>query len=309
MKNRFTFLICLLGLMSIYSSGTCEKLPDLIERINRGRVNWTKGVVQATGINIPDNRDFNIPVNRQKALAAATQVAFDELLNIIKMIKINNEIKIGDLDAKNKVIIEKIGHMTRDAKIIEQKYLTDGKVEVTVQMDLRGGFAQLVLPEDIKQIDDIKVIKSPQKNNPSSTLKSGPVYPLEKNDVFTGLIIDATGINTAPSMVPVVLDENGRKVFGPAFMSRESAVQFGAVAYEKDIPNAKENPRVGTNPLVVKGLRTEGAGFTNIIISNSDALILRTKPEYLTFLKKCRVVIVIEDLRKQTDKVSDSKKG
>lgn len=305
MKNRFTFFMCLVGLIAIYSSVECEKLPDLIEKINGGSINWTKGIIQATGINIPDNRDFNIPINRQEALAAATRTALDELLNVVKTIKINSEIKVDSLDTKNKVIIEKIGRMVKDAKIIEQKYLTDGKVEVTVQMDLRGGFAQLVLPEDIKQIDDIKVIKSSQKNDPSSSPKSGPIYPEEKKDFFTGLIIDATGMNTTPSMVPVVLDENGRKVFGPAFMSRESAVQYGTSEYEKEIQRAKQNPRVGANPLIVKGLRTEGAVHTNIIISNSDALILRSKPEHLTFLKKCLVIIVIDELKKQTDKNND----
>jgi len=304
-KNRFTFFMCLVGLITIYSSGECEKLPDLIEKINGGSINWTKGIIQATGINIPDNRDFNIPVNRQEALAAATRTAFDELLDVVKTIRINSEIKVDSLDTKNKVIIEKIGHMVKDAKIIEQKYLTDGKVEVTVQMDLRGGFSQLVLPEDIKQIGDIKVIESSQENGPSSASKSGPIYTEEKKDLFTGLIIDATGINATPSMVPVVLDENGRKVFGPAFMSRESAVQYGTSEYEKEIQTAKQNPRVGTNPLIVKGLRTEGSEYINIIISNSDALILRSKPEHLTFLKKCRVIIVIDELKKQTYKNND----
>ena len=107
-------------------------------------------------------------------------------------------------------------------------------------------------------------------------------------------------------MVPVVIDENGRKIFGPAFISRESAVQYGASAYEKDIQRAKKNPRVGTNPLVVKGLRTEGSIATNIVISNSDALILRSKPEHLTFLKKCRVIIVIDELKRQQKKDKNS---
>ncbi|MCJ7773732.1 MAG: hypothetical protein MUP22_11445 [Desulfobacterales bacterium] len=301
MKNRFAFLICLAGLLAVHSSGNCEKLPDLAEKVNGGSINWKKGIILATGIKIPENGDLNIPINRQKALAAATTEAFDKLLDVVKTIKINNELKIESLDTKNKAIIEKIGHMVKNAKIVEQKYLTDGKVEVTVQMELRGGFAQLVLPEEIKQISDIKVINSSKKNDPSIDPKSGLINPEGKKDFFTGLIIDATGINARPSMVPVVLDENGRRVYGPAFMSRESAVQYGTSEYEKEISTAKENPRVGTNPLIVKGLRVEEPGRTNIIISNTDALVLRSKSEHLTFLKKCRVIIVIDELKEQTD--------
>ena len=205
MKNRFAFLICLAGLLAVHSSGNCEKLPDLAEKVNGGSINWTKGIIQATGIKIPENGDLNIPVNRQKALAAATAEAFDKLLDVVKTIKINNELKIESLDTKNKAIIEKIEHMVKNAKIVEQKYLTDGKVEVTVQMELRGGFTQLVLPEEIKQISDIKVIKSSKKNDPSIKPKSGLTNPEEKKDFFTGLIIDATGINAKPSIFGILI--------------------------------------------------------------------------------------------------------
>ena len=298
MNARTIYFLCLAGLIAIYSSVECRTLSDLVENVDSGSINWTKGIVQATGVNIPENQDFNIRVNRQKALISATNSAFGDLLNIVKTIKINNEIKVGDLDTKSKIITEKLDHMVKDAKIVKKKYLTDGKVEVTVQMDIRGGFSQLVLPEEIKQIDDIKAIKSPDKKNRRMPKKSGPIYSENKKNFFTGLIINATGIHAEPSLVPVVLDENGRKVYGPAFISRESAVQYGTSEYEKDTQKAKQNPRVGDNPLTVKGLRAEGPGNTDIIISNSDALILRSKPEHLTFLKKCRVIIVIDTLKK-----------
>ncbi len=302
MKIRVKFLICLAGFLAVYSSGNCETLPDFVEKINGGSINWAKGISQATGTTIPDTRDLNAPVNRQAALTAAEAVAFGKLLDVVKTIKINSDLTVENLDSKNKVIMEKIGEMVKNAKIVDQKYLTDGRVEVTVQMDLRGGFAQLVLPEEIKQIDEIQIINSSQKKDLPASQKSESISTEGKEDVFTGLIIDATGINVTPSMVPAALDENGRKVYGPAFISRESAVQYGTSEYEKDIQTAKLNPRVGSNPLIVKGLRTEGSTGTNIVISNSDALILRSKPEHLTFLKKCQVIIVIDEPKNQTDK-------
>lgn len=307
MKGLTTLFIYLIGVLFFSSPGACETFTDLVEKINGGSINWTTGTIQATGVKIPDNQDFNIPVNRQKALKEATHMAFEKLHDVVNIIQIDNQQKVDRLYTKDNAITEKIGQMIKNAKIAEQKYLTDGKVEVTVQMELRGGFSQLILPDEIKQIDTIKPVKPPQKTVQPPHPTSRPVSPEEKEHLFTGLIIDATGICARPSMVPIVLDENGRKVYGPAFMSRESAVQYGTSAYEKEIDIAKQNPRIGTNPLIVKGLRTEGSENTGFIISNTDALVLRSNPDYLTFLKKCRVVIVIDDLKKHKNEQHNEK--
>jgi len=64
--------------------------------------------------------------------------------------------------------------------------------------------------------------------------------------------------------------------------------------YSKDLKTAKASPRVGNNPLLVKGLRTTGPGNCDIVISNADASILRNSSEHLAFLKKCLVIIVIK---------------
>ncbi len=38
--------------------------------------------------------------------------------------------------------------------------MPDGTVEVTIEMNLNGGFAQLILPQDIKQVEPIKTSTS-----------------------------------------------------------------------------------------------------------------------------------------------------
>lgn len=295
--KSFYLLISLVLLLALYSSGNCEKSYDLVEQVDHGIINWTNGIIRAKGTNAPDKKDFNVPLNREKALSAATEAARNNLLDTAKEIQINNQFNIENLTAEKTGIKKEIEDMVKNARTVEQKYLTNGTVEVIVQMDLRGGFSQLVLPEDIKQIDSIKVLKASDKNKQPDTSESFHASPGTKTEYFTGLIVDATGIQARPSMVPVVLDETGRKVYGPAFISRESAVQYGACEYGKDVQASKENSRIGTNPLIVKGLRTEGSTGTHIIISNADALILRSRPEHLTFLKKCRVIMVLDEFK------------
>ena len=64
--------------------------------------------------------------------------------------------------------------------------------------------------------------------------------------------------------------------------------------YAKDLGSAKQNQRVTANPLVVKGLRVEGPGQCDIVISNTDAVRLRNSAADLSFLEKCRVMIVVD---------------
>jgi hypothetical protein len=55
-----------------------------------------------------------------------------------------------------------------------------------------------------------------------------------------------------------------------------------------------KDKRVSDYPLVVKGLKTSGPGRSEIVISNADASKLRGISESLYFMKKCRVIIVID---------------
>jgi hypothetical protein len=95
-------------------------------------------------------------------------------------------------------------------------------------------------------------------------------------------------------MSPKILDERGKEVYGSAYVSREFAVQQGMAAYAKDLTASQTNPRVTDQPLTVKGLKTKGPGRSDVVISNADADSIRSASENLSFLKKCRVMIVLD---------------
>jgi hypothetical protein len=180
-----------------------------------------------------------------------------------------------------------IKDMVYDAAEAEEfrKYMSDGSVEVLLQMNLRGGFAQLVLPEEIHQIESIKQIKRGENTTAGSTNSVSEAY--------TGLLVDATNIELEPALVFKILDENLEEVFGPAFVSREFAVQQGMAGYYNDIEFAKSDPRVSDKPLTVKALRTDYPSRSNIVISNADAAKLKSASQHLQFLKESRVVILL----------------
>lgn len=91
-----------------------------------------------------------------------------------------------------------------------------------------------------------------------------------------------------------ILDENGQEVYGSVIVEREYAVQQGMSGYARDLTSAQNNARVTNNPLTVKAIKAQGPGKSDIIISNADAVALRSAADNLAFMKKCRVMIVLD---------------
>jgi len=115
-------------------------------------------------------------------------------------------------------------------------------------------------------------------------------------EIYTGMVVDARGIQAIPVIAPRILDENLEEVFGPTYASREFAVQHGMVSYEANIWQAKFDLRVSDNPIIVKALKATWPDRSDFIISNSDAAKLRSASEHLLFLRECRVIIVLDPM-------------
>ena len=109
-------------------------------------------------------------------------------------------------------------------------------------------------------------------------------------------MVDARGLGVKPVMSPKIIDENNQEVYGPAFVTREIAVQKGICIYESDITAAKKNPRILDNPLVVKAIRTKQESGLALVISNTDAQKIKGASEHLANLKQCQVIIVLDAL-------------
>lgn len=278
MKSKSMFVLIIVVLLAIPLSAYSDQGQDLVEQGDKGIINWSKGIAQATGIGAPPEKLYGKPSARPMALRAAKLDAYRNILEVVRGVRIDSTTIVRDYAVENDVIMSKVEGMVQGAEVVKKEYLSDGTVEITLQMDLRGGFSQLVLPEEIKPLESIK-----------------PLVPVQSSSsVYTGLVVDARGLRARPAMSPKVLDENGQEVYGSAFVSREYAVQQGMSGYAKNVAAARTNQRVTDNPLMVKGLRVEGAGHSDIVISNADASILRSASENLSFMKKCRVMIVVD---------------
>ena len=284
--------IFILGL-SVLPSEYCYAGHDIIERFNTGSVNWSKGIIIAKGTSKLFKVTFSAQNPQDESIKYAKINAIQNLLETAKKIRIDSKTTVGSFSVKNNAIMSKIQEMINAAQTVEQKYLSDESVEITVHMSLYNGFAQLFLPLDIKQIESIKQI-TPMQNNSE---KAQPDF--KKKTTFTGLIINAKNVDIKPAIVITISDENGNEICGPVFTSREFAVQYGMYGYAESLDSALNDSRIGDNPLIIKGLQKKGAGRFDIIVSNADAARIQSSSDNITFLKKCRVIIIMDGFEKK----------
>ena len=293
MKNQLIFALIITILILISASGNGADLRSLIEFKKNGTIDWTAGVVEAKGIGVPATYTYYAKpeAHREDILADAINKAGHNLLETIVSLRINSSNRVIDIVENFPSIMTQLRDMTHKAPEVEKlrKYQYDGTVEVWSQMSISGGFSQLILPPEIRQIEPIKQVLRP--NSPSKLRTRS-----RSSEIFTGMVVDARGIQAVPVLAPVILDENLEEVFGPAYVSREFAVQHGMVCYTTDLWKAKFHPRVSDNPLIVKALKSLWPGRCDFVISNADAAKLRSSSEHLLFMRECRVIIVLDPM-------------
>ena len=275
-KSFFAMMLVLLITIPVFGYGGSSQ--NVIEQKEYGSINWSRGVIRAKGIGVPPKAVSGGINARSEALANAQLDAIHKIFELAKEVRIDGDTVVGNTALLDHAILLKIENMAKNAKVVRKEYLTDGTVKIGMEMNLLGGFAQLVLPQDIKPLDSITHVNMKNTSRQS----------------FTGLVVDARGLDIKPALVPKIIDENDQEVYGSAFVSREYAVQQGMSGYGKNLEKTIHNRRVADHPLVVKGLKTAGSNHSEIVISNTDAAKLRSSSESLSFLKKCRVMIVVD---------------
>ncbi len=272
--------------------GHAESLRELIETLPNGRINWTNGLLEAKGSSPSSSLPDADSRSQEQMVRQACQEAAKHMLQTMHQVRMDDTRYISHVMSSDQQVGAKGAEMAAAAPVVEKNRTADGKMEVTVQMALLGPLAQLVLPESIKQVDTIKSINSVADEADEEAI--GRQAPADASNVYTGLIVDARGTGAKPAMVPLLVDESGKEVYGSVFVSREYAVQQGVCMYASALAHPEQRARVGQNPLVVKGLRTFVDRNCDIVISNTDAAKLMDVSANLGFLKQCRVMIILD---------------
>jgi hypothetical protein len=108
------------------------------------------------------------------------------------------------------------------------------------------------------------------------------------------VVIDARGLAMKPDLIPRVLDGKGQELYRGKYVPPEKAAQNGLALFSRDLTAAQTNPRVGKNPLTVKGLRVDPANPADIILAEEEAKKFAPFAQKGTFLEDCKVMIVLD---------------
>lgn len=303
MKTRFAVTVVMLAVMCFLFAGVSVCLAQgdakvgqkewsniidskVAEQIgDNGIINYEDGYIEAVGIGAVDPAKIKGTNARPMCLRAAEQVARRNILEVVKGVQIDSHTTVQDFITESDVINTSVQGVIKGSAVVSKDYFSDGTCEVTVRMPLRGKFAQTIIPKAIKE-EQKREAPAPPAVKPQPTPAGTPVY--------TGLVVDARGLGVRPAMSPKIVDETGAEVYGSMIVDKTFAVSQGISGYARDLTAAQGNQRVTNNPLTIKGVSAEGAGKSDIMISSDEAKQIRSVTENLTFMKKCRVMIVLD---------------
>jgi len=120
---------------------------DAVETVGQGMINWTSGEVYATGIGAPPANAVNAAQARAMAERAAQVVAYRNLLEIVKGVRVDSETVVENFMTKSDIIRTKVDGIIKGAMPVKKLYLSDGSVEITVVMRMKGDFLNAVVPD------------------------------------------------------------------------------------------------------------------------------------------------------------------
>lgn len=266
-----------------YVPEACAKLA----KNTKANVEWNKGEandIQALGIGMaPVGSNYA----RGKILArrAAVVDAQRNLLEYINGVSLDADTTVENLTVGSDMIRTQVSGIIRGAKIISERYNTDGSYEIVLSVPMYGvnkSLASVVVPKLVAQLPHEIVA---EKNVDSCVEKISENY--------TGVVVDAAGLGLETTFSPVIYDTEGRIVYGLQKVDHAYVISHGVVEYAKSI-DAKG--RAGDNPLVVKAVSVRGGknsvNMVNVVVSKEDADKIIAADKKNGFIRNCAVVFV-----------------
>jgi hypothetical protein len=248
-----------------------------------GQINWVDGYISAVGEGTARSSENKLK-DQLRALRAATLMAQRSLLETVKGVGIDSQTKVENKMVQDDVINARIEGTIQGAEIVKQNIRWEADtpiatVELRICLSGLGGckFERSII--NTLGLDQ----KSEQMNTPSQRLNDiiatqGTSTP-KVQDIFygsskpvTGVIFNLQGLFFERVILPIVITiGDGNKsftVYSVKSVEPQVIRTFGVVRYADTIEQARQNPRLGDNAMVVP---VAGVTKENMIIIGFDA--------------------------------------
>ncbi len=284
----FTAIVTVLGILVAQD----DFIGDVFDN---GSVNYGDRTIQAIGIGFIPENVINAGQARRAAMRIAKQDALRQLIEIVNGVNVTSETTVSGAMFDDVIKTQVQGAIRGARRVGEPKYLSDTSVEVTYEVKM-ADISRVLLPMAEKaptlKFEDVTVAAAATPGasvNQGSSADSGPT-----SGGVTGIIIDGKGLGLRPAMSPRIVNQSGSVVYGPGQYSRDYAASNGVVGYAKSLEQAKADPRVQGNPLVIRGSSVSGSSAADLVVSNVDAGKIARADGSAGLLGNCRVMFVLD---------------
>lgn len=228
-----------------------------------------------------------IPTGRAKIMArrAAIVDAQRNLVETIQGTAVDSETTVNNFILTDDVVKTKVSGLIKGATVVDEELLEDNMYRVVMSVPMYG-------VGSVAEIAYDAVIGNNQPQNiPMADNAFIESYTPAEN-MYTGLVIDASGSELEKTFCPAIYDTNGRVIYGVNNVDKDYAISNGIVEYSNNINSL--NTRAGVKPIVIKivSLKPRVVNKCDVIISVDDADRLLAENQRSHFLDKYAVVFV-----------------
>ena len=177
-KIKFSFFGIFWVVLFLATCASGQGPREVTERLPQGEINWTQGKVTAKGSGLPPTGAIPSQA-RLMAERAARADALRNLLESVKGVRVDAETTVENFTTKSDRIMTRVSGIVIGAREVGKRYLSDGSVEITMEINLTGELLAVMLQE-LPPLN-MPLMPAPalppiQKPAPPAT-KPGPVIP------------------------------------------------------------------------------------------------------------------------------------
>jgi hypothetical protein len=220
-------------------------------------------------------------------------------LQALKSASYDRDWTVGSYLSSHSLVERRLERMNLASRRLGTKYLSDGTVSTEYEYPLTGAVLGLILPvTSTPRLLGRTACPCcgqpwPEGKEPPPGVKLVP-YETGTAPEYTGILIDAKGVEYVPALFPRVVTESGDEVIGADFAKAEQMAQSGLVGCFYDRAQALTADRIGSSPLIVRALGVAGTNSCDLVISQSDAARIHGSRANLELLSRCRVGFLID---------------
>ncbi|MFP4213594.1 MAG: hypothetical protein ACLFRL_05730 [Desulfohalobiaceae bacterium] len=258
-----------------------------------GRINLYSGLVSARGQGFLPQGELDQDQARRVALRQALVEARQNLWSTLQGVRIQQDLTLAELMQENSRIRDRVQGLVHNARILDRISVRDEFLLVSIGLDLWGEFARLAIPEEVWFSGE--GVQQDFRNGGSLPLLQRQLLQARAR-AYTGLVLQARGLDLKPALVCTVQDQEGNQVFGPSQVDPRKALDLGMMRFvQRTGQELQAGSRVGPNPLRIRARQTGSEPGCNLVVDSSSADLLRQVAlQPGNFLQECRVVIELD---------------